>query len=274
MAEARQNPLSALPAAGAAGVAGLALFAAASSLSPTVVPEGGEYRGLGIGQDGIVRVGFPAGGEQCTNQISRRFSITTCTPSTRRLLDGVAVRFSDRAPPDTLIDLRTGGEVLVPGAPFQPENGYLGMWNWEKQVKPVPKDQTPEAQKALRAAFDAERKKFDVEAQQQGFKSAEARGRRLSFYEASPASPPSYAGPRHRREGENPRREGGGESREGSGQGREGGRGREGGGGGQVRDAGEAGLLRQHQGHRAAVDVRRRRAEEVEFLPQKLYNAS
>ena len=82
---------------GAAGVAGLALFAAASSLSPTVVPEGGEYRGLGIGQDGIVRVGFPAGGEQCTNQISRRFSITTCTPSTRRLLDGVAVRFSDRA---------------------------------------------------------------------------------------------------------------------------------------------------------------------------------
>merc|ERR1719324_432385 len=127
VAEARQNPLSALPAA--AGVAGLALFAAASSLSPTVVPEGGEYRGLGIGQDGIVRVGFPA-----------------------------------------------GGEVLVPGAPFQPENGYLGMWNWEKQVKPVPKDQTPEAQKALRAAFDAERKKFDVEAQQQGFKSAEARG--------------------------------------------------------------------------------------------------
>ena len=197
----------------------------------------------------------------------------TFTPSTRRLLDGVAVRFSDRAPPDTLIDLRTGGEVLVPGAPFQPENGYLGMWNWEKQVKPVPKDQTPEAQKALRAAFDAERKKFDVEAQQQGFKSAEARGRRLSFYEASPASPPSYAGPRHRREGENPRREGCGESGEGGRQGREGGRGREGGGGGQVRDAGEAGLLRQHQGHRAAVDVRRRRAEEVD-PPQKLYNAS
>ena len=168
-----------------------------------------------------------------------------------------------------------GGEVLVPGAPFQPENGYLGMWNWEKQVKPVPKDQTPEAQKALRAAFDAERKKFDVEAQQQGFKSAEARGRRLSFYEASPASPPSYAGPRHRREGENPRREGCGESGEGGRQGREGGRGREGGGGGQVRDAGEADLLRQHQGHRAAVDVRRRRPEEVDrFRPQKLFNAS
>ena len=169
VAEARQNPVSALPAAAAAGAAGLALFAAASSLSPAVVPEGGEYKGLGIGQDGIVRVGFPA-----------------------------------------------GGEVLVPGAPFQPENGYLGMWNWEKQGKAVPKDQTPEVQKALKAAFDAERKKFDVEAQQQGFKSAEARGRRLSFYEASPASPPSYAGPRHRREGENPRREGGGESREGS----------------------------------------------------------
>ena len=156
MAEARQNPVSALPAAAAAGAAGLALFAAASSLSPSVVPEGGEYKGLGIGQDGIVRVGFPAGGEQCTNQISRRFSITN--------------------PPDTLIDLRTGGEVLVPGAPFQPENGYLGMWNWEKQGKAVPKDQTPEVQKALRAAFDAERKKFDVEAQQQGFSSAEARG--------------------------------------------------------------------------------------------------
>ena len=68
-----------------------------------------------------------------------------------------------------------GGEVLVPGAPFQPENGYLGMWNWEKQGKAVPKDQTPEVQKALKAAFDAERKKFDVEAQQQGFSSAEAR---------------------------------------------------------------------------------------------------
>ena len=129
VAEARQNPASALPAAAAAGAAGLALFAAASSLSPSVVPEGGEYKGLGIGQDGIVRVGFPA-----------------------------------------------GGEVLVPGAPFQPENGYLGMWNWEKQGKAVPKDQTPEVQKALRAAFDAERKKFDVEAQQQGFSSAEARG--------------------------------------------------------------------------------------------------
>ena len=227
MSEARQNPLSALPAAGAAGVAGLALFAAASALlSPSVVPEGGEYKGLGIGQDGIVRVGLPA-----------------------------------------------GGEVLVPGAPFQHENGYLGMWNWEKQGTPVPKDQTPEAQKALRAAFEAERKKFDVEAQQQGFSSAEVRGRRLSFHEASPASPPSYAGPRHCREGKNPRREGCGESGEGGRQGCQGGGGREEGGGGQVRDAGEAGLLRQHQGHRAAVDVRRRRAEEVESPPKKLYNA-
>ena len=221
VSEARQNPLSALPAVGAAGAAGLVLFAAASTLTAPPVAEGGVYKGVGVGTDGIVRIGFPA-----------------------------------------------GGEVLVPGAPFQEKNGYLGMWNWEKQVKPVPKDQTPEAQKALRAAFDAERKKFDVEAQQQGFKSAEARGRRLSFYEASPASPPSYAGPRHRREGENPRREGCGESGEGGRQGREGGRGREGGGGGQVRDAGEAGLLRQHQGHRAAVDVRRRRAEEVDSPPK------
>ena len=134
----------------------------------------------------------------------------------RRGADGIERRDGSQPTPSTRAGMPFGGEVLVPGAPFQPENGYLGMWNWEKQVKPVPKDQTPEAQKALRAAFDAERKKFDVEAQQQGFKSAEARGRRLSFYEASPASPPSYAGPRHRREGENPRREGGGESREGS----------------------------------------------------------
>ncbi len=73
-----------------------------------------------------------------------------------------------------------GGEVLVPGAPFQPENGYLGMWcvsrvesvegvcrvsvlprrNWEKQgPKAVPKDQTPEAQKALMAQFQADRAK-------------------------------------------------------------------------------------------------------------------
>ena len=71
-----------------------------------------------------------------------------------------------------------GGEVLVPGAPFQPENGYLGMWcvsrvesviarshafprrNWEKTgARPVPKDQTPEAQRALMAAFQADRAK-------------------------------------------------------------------------------------------------------------------
>ena len=54
-----------------------------------------------------------------------------------------------------------GGEVLVPGAPFQPENGYLGMWNWEKQgAAAVPKDQTPEVQKALMAAFQADRAKL------------------------------------------------------------------------------------------------------------------
>ena len=53
-----------------------------------------------------------------------------------------------------------GGEVLVPGAPFQPENGYLGMWNWEKTgARPVPKDQTPEEQKALMVAFQADRAK-------------------------------------------------------------------------------------------------------------------
>ena len=54
-----------------------------------------------------------------------------------------------------------GGEVLVPGAPFQKENGYLGMWNWEKQgAAAVPKDQTPEVQKALMAAFQADRAKL------------------------------------------------------------------------------------------------------------------
>ena len=54
-----------------------------------------------------------------------------------------------------------GGEVLVPGAPFQKENGYLGMWNWEKQgARAVPKDQTPEGQKALMAAFQADRAKL------------------------------------------------------------------------------------------------------------------
>jgi hypothetical protein len=70
-----------------------------------------------------------------------------------------------------------GGEVLVPGAPFQTNNGYLGMWNWEKQGgAQVPADQTAEGQKALMAQFQADRKKFDVEAQGKGFKSAEARG--------------------------------------------------------------------------------------------------
>jgi len=70
-----------------------------------------------------------------------------------------------------------GSEVLVPGAPFQPDNGYLGMWNWEKTgAKAIPEDQTPERQKVMKAKFDADRKKADVDAQQQGFKNAEERG--------------------------------------------------------------------------------------------------
>lgn len=66
-------------------------------------------------------------------------------------------------------------EVLVPGGPFQNNNGYLGMWNREKQVVPgtLTGDQRPEVQARLRAQFDAERKKFDVEAQGQGYASAE-----------------------------------------------------------------------------------------------------
>ena len=69
-------------------------------------------------------------------------------------------------------------EVLVPGGPFQTENGYLGMWNWEKQVVSggLTAEQKPEVQARMRAAFEAERKKYDVEAQGQGFKGAEARG--------------------------------------------------------------------------------------------------
>merc|ERR1712094_86990 len=77
------------------------------------------------------------------------------------------------------LGLPGGSEVLVPGAPFQPDNGYLGMWNWEKTGgKAIPKDQTPEQQKIMKEQFDAERKKADVEAQQQGFKDAVERGQK------------------------------------------------------------------------------------------------
>tara|TARA_B100001173_G_scaffold310643_1_gene325707 strand:+ start:211 stop:672 length:462 start_codon:yes stop_codon:yes gene_type:complete len=70
-----------------------------------------------------------------------------------------------------------GSEVLVPGAPFQKNNGYLGMWNWEKHgVPPAPKDQTPKEQARLMEQFQTERKRFDVEAKEQGYKNAEDRG--------------------------------------------------------------------------------------------------
>ena len=63
--------------------------------------------------------------------------------------------------PSTRAGMPFGGEVLVPGAPFQKENGYLGMWNWEKQgAAAVPKDQTPEVQKVMMAAFQADRAKL------------------------------------------------------------------------------------------------------------------
>ena len=79
-----------------------------------------------------------------------------------------------------------GGEVLVPGAPFQRENGYLGMWNWEKQgARPVPKDQTPEAQKVLMANFQAERAKFDAEAKAEQPESTPTE----PVAEAAPAAP-------------------------------------------------------------------------------------
>jgi len=77
------------------------------------------------------------------------------------------------------IGLPGGSEVLVPGAPFQPDNGYLGMWNWEKTgAKAIPEDQTPERQKVMKAKFDADRKKADVDAQQQGFENAIERGKK------------------------------------------------------------------------------------------------
>jgi hypothetical protein len=77
------------------------------------------------------------------------------------------------------LGLPGGSEVLVPGAPFQPDNGYLGMWNWEKTAaKAIPEDQTPERQKVMRAKFDADRKKADVDAQQQGFENAIERGKK------------------------------------------------------------------------------------------------
>ena len=70
-----------------------------------------------------------------------------------------------------------GSEVLVPGAPFQKNNGYLGMWNWEKQGEaPAPKDQTPKEQARLMEQFQTERKRFDVEAKEQGYKNAEDKG--------------------------------------------------------------------------------------------------
>ena len=67
----------------------------------------------------------------------------------------------------------------MPGAPFQPDNGYLGMWNWEKTAaKAIPEDQTPERQKKMKEKFDADRKKADVDAQQQGFENAIERGKK------------------------------------------------------------------------------------------------
>ena len=75
------------------------------------------------------------------------------------------------------IGFPVGSEVLVPGAPFQKNNGYLGMWNWEKQgVPPSPKDQTPKEQARLMEQFQTERKRFDVEAKEQGYKDAEDKG--------------------------------------------------------------------------------------------------
>ena len=57
--------------------------------------------------DGIVRFGMePA--QKSTTRRGRNSSLPL-TPSTRA-------------------GMPFGGEVLVPGAPFQPENGYLGMW--------------------------------------------------------------------------------------------------------------------------------------------------
>ena len=69
-------------------------------------------------------------------------------------------------------------------------------WNWEKTgARPVPKDQTPEAQKALMAAFQADRAKFDAEAKAEGYTSAEARG----VGRGARRRPPCESRPRRRR---------------------------------------------------------------------------
>merc|ERR1719327_1702407 len=90
-------------------------------------------------------------------EVALKLPSAPALPSTKDL-KVAAIDFVAEArqnPVSALPAAAAGGEVLVPGAPFQPENGYLGMWNWEKQGKAVPKDQTPEVQKALRTATSA-----------------------------------------------------------------------------------------------------------------------
>ena len=77
------------------------------------------------------------------------------------------------------LGLPGGSEKLIVGRPFQEDNGNLGLWSWQKtQAAPLPKDYSKERQAQLLSEFNAERKKFDVEAQSQGFSSAEARGKK------------------------------------------------------------------------------------------------
>merc|ERR1711924_542276 len=107
------------------------------------------------------------------------------------------------------IGLPGGSEVLVPGAPFQPDNGYMGMWNWEKiGAKAIPADQTPEKQKIMKEQFDAERKKADVRHNNRVSKTrrSAAPSRKLRMMPGRPGRKQRERPPRRRRRPKKPQR--------------------------------------------------------------------
>jgi len=129
---------------------------------PSLPSPGGV---VGLVQANPIKAAVPAAGAAAILAVA--VSTLTAPPDARE----------DLVPKDVFtIGFPGQSEVLIPGAPFQEENGWLGMWNWQKRYAPIPKDQTPEAQKVLKANFLAERKKYDIEAQEQGFANAEERG--------------------------------------------------------------------------------------------------
>ena len=75
------------------------------------------------------------------------------------------------------LGLPGGAEKLIVGRPFQEDNGNLGLWTWVKTGGPaLPKDYAPDVQARMKEQYYADMKKFDVEAQQEGYKNAEDRG--------------------------------------------------------------------------------------------------